>query len=135
MFWRSPALWAAGEPQVVDHSRSRVHVLVLPEAENGPPLRQQTRVGVAIAGRVPLQLGAPPVGVGNRMRRVNGTPVPEASVDEHRDACSRQEDVGASSGQAWQRTVDPVANPSSKERAPQSHLGHGVASGLPSHAR
>jgi hypothetical protein len=67
---------------------------MLPEPQNGPSPVPQFRVGPPVPENIAVELLRPPFLVGPRPRRVIGTTVPEAPVDEHRKALPSPNDVG-----------------------------------------
>jgi hypothetical protein len=80
-------------PQRDDPLGDELGVLVLPHTLDVPPLSGQRRVDSTITLDVPLQLRGPVLDVGLRDRAVLGATMPEAPVDEHRDARLRQNHV------------------------------------------
>jgi hypothetical protein len=60
-------------------------VFVLPDADDLPPCIPQSSICVSVTDDVRLELGDPPRPVGFGDGRVNGTAVPIATVDVHRD--------------------------------------------------
>lgn len=79
-----------------DDSRNDiVDSLVLPESKHAPPALSEYRIRSEIPFPISSDLGVPPAGIGLRHTAVNGTPVPEASVEENRNPSSRPNYVAA----------------------------------------
>jgi hypothetical protein len=70
-------------------------VLVLPDPHDRPSGVRQRVVVAPVASDIPIELCLPVVAVGARSRAVLWAPVPEAAVDEHGHARTREDDVGA----------------------------------------
>ena len=68
---------------------------MLPEPHDGPTCASELLRRVAVALTVPLQLIAPLCGVGLRHRAMQRAAMPDASIDEDRDAMANEGDVGA----------------------------------------
>ena len=111
------------------------HVLVLPDAEDGPSEGGQMSVGLAVSFDVPCKFGRPPRAVVRGCRLVLGASVPEAAVDEHCDLGAGEKDVSTAPGHAWEGMVDAISEPESVEFAAQQQLRFGVACGLARHPR
>src|SRR4051794_12313656 len=94
----------AGTHGGLDSSRGFDRVFVLPHADDGPAGLTECDVVGAIALHVAVELRLPVVGVGDRMRCVNRTPMPEAAVDE--DGYSRRTEHEVGTDAAITR-VDP----------------------------
>lgn len=101
--------------------------LVFPEAQDGPALCREVFGGLQVAGHVPVELGAPPVGVGLGTGGVLGAAVPEAAVEEDGDPGAAEEYVDGPPGHAGHRRVDPVAQPPAEQQPSYGQLLGGVA--------
>lgn len=67
---------------------------MLPNPNDPPSVTPQQPTLHAVARDVALDLASPEIRVVLRPRRVLRTPVPEAAVDEHREALLRKHEVG-----------------------------------------
>jgi hypothetical protein len=76
-------------------ARDTLHIVMGPSAYHCPTLACEGSICVRIASAIRLDLRSPPLGVRFRPRTVRRTAVPEAAVDEDRDAGTREEQVGA----------------------------------------
>lgn len=104
--------------------------LVLPEPKNSPPTAFQTEGLPPIALDVCGELVGPEVATASRTDIVFGTAVPEASVDEDRDACANEADVcTAESG----LEVLAVSESFGPELPAEPELGAGVLAPDPGH--
>jgi hypothetical protein len=103
-----------------------LHVFVTPEAQDQPPSIRQRFIVAPIACDVRRDLGAPPFGVPLRLRGVQGTPVPEAAVDEDRDSQILEDDVWTHPRDPRDCRVNAVAEPASMEGAAKAHLVIGI---------
>jgi hypothetical protein len=105
---------------------SIIWVLVFPSAHHVPPGFGELRIGVRVSALVCLDLVAPPLRVLLWPRAVFGAAVPEAPVNEDRDAKLWKGDVGCSP-----KARDPIVNSESKPVAMQTgsdrNLGRRVA--------
>jgi hypothetical protein len=59
--------------------------------------------------------------------------VPEAPVDEHRDAAPGEQQIGPTAGEPGQSMVDPEPHPTSVRLLSQGEFRRGVAVRLPGH--
>ena len=82
-----------------------------PVAKHIPPCHLQPSVVSSVASLILPQLLVPEGGVVHRRGVVIGTPVPETSVDEDRDFCPNEVEIGPGSG-------DPTPQPVSQTCAP-----------------
>jgi hypothetical protein len=71
--------------------------LVLPNADHGPTKGFERDIGLLISAAVGPNLLSPPSRVRFGRHAVIGAPMPEASVDEHNDAGTREHDVDSPS--------------------------------------
>jgi hypothetical protein len=89
---------------------------MLPDPNGQPPSLDQQRVGLCIAFAVAPNLWTPIFGVCTSGFRVQSTAVPEASIDEYRNALSRKDNIrNAAGGMPW-RHMDPIAEPTLMQR-------------------
>ena len=68
-----------------------------PESQHSPARQGQGRIGVVVASSVPLNLRYPVISVVFWLTVMVGTAMPEAAVDEHGDARSREYKIGRAS--------------------------------------
>lgn len=113
-----------------NHVSDDLDILVLPHVHRLPPDNGQGGVRATVALRSCRQLGGPPLGVRLRRDEVNGAGVPEATVDEHRQPCPHEHNVGAS-GKVT--AMQPIADASVVQGRPQGDLGLRVPGLLPRH--
>jgi hypothetical protein len=86
---------------------------VLPNPDHGPPGNAETLIGISVSLLICANLLAPELGVVFGPGGVFGASVPEATVDEHRDAGSSEDDVGSASFAGQHRLVDSVSKSTS----------------------
>ena len=65
---------------------------------------------------------------------MDGTSVPETTVDEHRNLGSGEGDVDGAPGKSGHLVLDAVAHSSGKKRFAECNLGRSVPAGLGDHA-
>jgi hypothetical protein len=70
-----------------------LRVFMLPDADGEPAHGREALVGVEVPQAVPLNLGAPVVGICAWRLGVYLTSMPEATVQEYRDALPREDEV------------------------------------------
>ena len=80
-----------------------------PETTHTPTCRAKPTVGVMITFHVVGELAAPPRGVCLWPRRVLGTRVPEAAVDEHSKTVTGEDKIGTTTYAGDRGDVDAVA--------------------------
>lgn len=108
----------------VDHSRDgccrNVRILVLPYADDGPPLLLKQQRVPNVTPPILLDLRRPVAVAGRRSRPMHGASVPEAAVEVYDDPRATKNDIraqGPAIGEA-NREVDPVPQtPPVKRRA------------------
>lgn len=103
------------------------HVLVLPDAQDGPAFGFEGCCDALVSGDVGVELGDPVVAVGLGHVAVLGAHVPEAAVDEHGDLGLGEDDVGVRAdvaGADQQVLAEPQAH--GVEGGAEPDLGLGV---------
>jgi hypothetical protein len=110
-------------------------VLVLPEPEDRPAESSEVVVRLTVPRDVLRELLGPPAAVRHRGSPVLGAGVPEAPVDEHRQATPGERDVGASTSHPGQGQVHAKPKTSPVQLTPERHLGRSITSGLSGHAQ
>lgn len=116
--------------QLTDHPPWVCEHVVLPQSADAPSKGFQLRRLRLIATHILGELGRPERVRGPGADVVLGTAVPEAPVDEHGDAGSREHDVRpASRG----RCMEAVAEPGPPEEPANQALGAGMPSSDPCH--
>ncbi len=68
--------------------------IMLPDANDAPPLPPKPPRHPAVAGHVPLQLRPPEPPIPHRHRPMPGTPMPEAAIDKHRHLLPAKHKIG-----------------------------------------
>lgn len=106
-----------------DHGVSILLHLAFPDPEHEPTRRCKLLVIPAIARLVLGNLLAPELSVLARGEIVFGTPVPEASVDEHGDLGAGKGEIRPSAADSL---VDPVTHARSPETSPDDEFGRRV---------
>jgi hypothetical protein len=86
-------------------------ILVRPDPDNLPPSLGQTHVRIGVAPTIRLDLASPPVGVGLRPGGMFGAAVPEAPIDEDRNACLCENHVGFAAETTERSQVNPESQP------------------------
>lgn len=110
-----------------DPGRGLARILVLPDSLDEPSGLGEVLVGVDVPFLVALDLVGPVPTVGS----VNPSPVvratmPEASIDEDRDALPTEDDVCSATELGDRANVHPVAEARRMECSTDEHLGLGV---------
>jgi hypothetical protein len=112
---------------------------MFPETENGPARLSERVVGVAISQPVPLDFGAPVIGVCSRRSAVFGATVPKAAVDEDGDTLCRKDQVGGPTQAGYRPSADSISqthrvdtlpNCEFRPRVPRAVGQHGAAHAL-----
>jgi hypothetical protein len=106
---------------------------VLPEPKHGPARGEQILVSATIAFLIGRKLCLPPVSVCARGRSVQWARVPETPVDEHRQPCSRKDDVNSASI-AQNPSVDEEPTTTPVEFTSESHFDRRVLGPYSCHA-
>jgi DNA (cytosine-5)-methyltransferase 1 len=120
--------------QGLNHLSNRcIGALVLPDANHLPACVAKHAIGIAVPRHVAGQLLRPPLTVVARARRVLGTTVPEATVDEDRHVARSEGQVGSPTRQAWQRVIDSIAVSQVMQSTSQFEFRFGVAPRLSRH--
>jgi hypothetical protein len=94
--WPACRASAHGSPQLLDTVGYGPRWLMLPHVHNDPAHLLKLTVFLAITFYIPSEFGPPPVTVVLGQNAVLWTGMPEASVDENRDPCRGERDVGSS---------------------------------------
>ena len=123
-------LCASGPQGRRDAICSLVGGLVFPDADDQPAGFREATVGVAIALYVRLEFRFPPLAIVLRDGPVLRTRVPEATVDEYRDALLREDDVDASSRGRQDLAFEPVAQAATVQFSAERECGLGVLTRL-----
>jgi hypothetical protein len=105
-------------------------VVVFPHSDNRPPCCCQGCVCVLITAPVAFELLGPPRRIGLGLLAMLRASVPEAAIDEDRDALPRENDVDSSSMAGQHRQVHPVPQPKGVERLPKSDFRGRVSRAL-----
>lgn len=100
---------AQGEDDVADSFRSRLWVLMLPDANDGPTSRSQEAVRLTVAVSVPSKLRSPEIAVDDRKYAMLRAAMPETAVDEYGDPMPREHHVGGSPDLREGANTDPKA--------------------------
>jgi DNA (cytosine-5)-methyltransferase 1 len=119
---------------LLDEVGGRVDWLVLPDPKYRPAGGGQQRVGLSVSTAIAGYLSSPILSVSAGGRVMNRTSVPEASIHEHRDSLTREEDVSGAPYSSNRPSIDKVSKTSSVDRASDRHLGGGVSSLVAAHA-
>lgn len=90
---------------------------MLPDAHDQPPRCREAAVGVSVAIYGALQFVGPPCGVVLWRYRMLGAAVPEAAIDEHRDAHRGKHHVGTPPDARQCGVVDAVPKSEGVKRA------------------
>lgn len=85
---------SSGGDGCFDTVSSLGQVLVLPYAQYGPSVRAERPAVALVPFSGPGELGLPPVAVAARQAQVLRARVPKARVDEARDFCSSEHNIG-----------------------------------------
>ena len=97
----------ASNQSALDPPRRLFNILVLPDPQHPPPCRTQRGIRQPISLDVSIKLRLPPRGVRLWKGLMVRAPMPETSVDEHRQARRHEDDVGPRSWDAVDTTVNP----------------------------
>ncbi len=104
-----------------------LRIFVRPHAQDAPAGGPEGCIGVAIAGDVRFDLRAPPLTIVLRPARVARAGVPEAAVNEHREPCAHEDEIGASAEAAHRGDVDAVTQAPAAQRTTKCQFWSGVA--------
>src|SRR5262249_17488601 len=127
---RGPSYWDEARPVasaqlLCDSRRCCDRIFVLPDLDNEPTGTSERGSLCLVPFAVAVKLCHPVRSVrATRCRTMHRAPVPEAAVYEHRDACSREHDVGpngARSGYGY-GMIDPVPQPCRMQLAPKAQF-------------
>jgi hypothetical protein len=113
-----------GPNRLFDLLRGPTGILVLPHSDDCPTRPGEQLVRLTVASPIRLDLVPPPGGVRLRPGAVSRTPMPEAAVDEYRNAGASEGDVGSPS--TSDRKVGPEPEPVTMEDRSESQLRPGV---------
>ncbi len=111
-------------------------VFVLPDSDHGPASGRKVRVIPLIPVFVPSKLCRPVAAISLRAGAMIGASVPEAAINEDRELCSREDDVGvdrSTLGRNSNWVVHSKAETQGKEGRPNSPLGPGIAPSIALH--
>ena len=108
---------------------------MLPDPYDKPPGRSEQAISLSVAVAIASDLREPVRGVRLRHRAVLGAAVPEAAVEEYRDAGPRERDIGTDRPSTRHRNweVDAEAKTMTMERGPEPQLGSAVAPAVGRH--
>jgi hypothetical protein len=106
---------------------------MLPHPYGRPAGRSKALVGVAVPAHVAFDLLSPPTGIALRARAVLGAPMPEASVDEYRDPCGREQQVSTAS-HPWENGINAVPETPREKQTADGYLRPCVPLALTDHA-
>ena len=95
---------------------------MFPHSYHEPTGLAQAPIGVAIASDVAQQFAAPPGGVGLGPGRMKWADVPEAAVEEHGDAGTAEQQVGATPQGRLRFRVHAVAETTGEHQTPDRPL-------------
>ena len=109
-------------------------VLMFPEPEDRPSCGGKPLIGVPIASAVPGDLLFPVVGVGRSLGVVLWAAVPEAAVEEDRDALSGEDHVSSAPKVRKGPGSYPVSKSEGMRGPAQGHFGTGVTAPVGLHA-
>ena len=109
--------------------------LVLPYPDDDPPCGREGDIVAAIASDIPVELLTPPLAVGLGCLTMQRTAVPEASVDEHRDTSTCEDDIGSHEHRVnHEAEVLAEPEPAGVQDRPETELGSGVRSAVGLHS-
>ena len=120
--------------RLLDEVGGRVDWLVLPDPKYRPTGGGQQRIGLSVSTAIASYLSSPVLSVSAGDRVMYRTSVPEATVHEHSDPLTREEDVSGAPYRSNRSSIDKVSKTSSVDRASYRHLGAGVSSLVAAHA-
>lgn len=123
------------EDQLRDGSRGQLWILVLPNADHRPAVTFQSRSCRQVPTAVRFDFLCPVRLVRRGPRAVVRAPVPEAAVNEHRDATGWEHHIRSHGPRARRpdRKVDSEPKARAMERGPQRALGPAVAPAVRAH--
>lgn len=134
--WRRASCWLPRNGNGPgDAIRRRLDRLVLPNSHDRPAGLGEPAVGVPVTRSGALDLRPPPLGVGNRPRRVLGAAVPEATVDEDRHARAPEDQIGSTTQVRQRLTVYAVTKSASEQFGAEPQLSGSVSPPHLPHAR
>ena len=110
-----------------------LRVLMLPRPKHTPPRECEAHVRIAVSVNIALNLVAPPFSVVLGPSHVLRTPVPEATINEDRDASARESYIGATT-EAGQWVVDAESQTRTVQSGPNRKLRRRVAPPLRPHS-
>jgi|SRR5947209_1635597 len=108
-------------------------ILMLPNSEYRPSGLAEGRVRDGVALAVAGDFRAPVLPVSPRSREVLWTPMPEASVHEHRDARSREHEVSSPALGLERATRDAIPQPERVDRLSKGNLRARVPLAIATH--
>lgn len=121
-------------PQVrTDSFGDVVRLLVLPEPQDRPAVRQEDVVRPPIACDVRAKFRLPPLGIALGERAMFGAQVPEAAVDEYGDPSFLPADIHSETLTAQGTEIDSISDPGGMENASDSELASRIAPPLAAH--
>ena len=106
---------------------------VLPDAENRPALLGEEPPCLPVSLTVPSHLGCPEACIRLGRGVVLGTPMPEAPVYEHRQPCTRENDVGCSPNRPNRASVHEIAQAPGMQGASQRDFGTSIPASICPH--
>lgn len=95
---------------------------MFPETHDLPPRLAEAPIRVSVAPRVRRKLCSPPWCVGSQTASMLTATVPEASIDENSELCSREHDVRTSAEVRQWPCVNAIAQAALVEQGPQREL-------------
>jgi hypothetical protein len=95
---------------------------VLPNANHAPSGRREPGISIRVSKLVRSDLGFPELAIRSRHRSVLRTSVPEAAVDEHRNALGAEHDIRSSAKSGQDCTVKPISKPEPVQLVSQCKL-------------
>ena len=108
-------------------------ILVLPDTHDKPSRRSKGRIVSAITGNISLKLCLPVRTVRSWGPAVFGAGMPEAAVEEHRDACGWKDDVGSAAQRLNRHRMLPEAQPHPVKLRPERDLWPSVRRTVAAH--
>ena len=124
----------SGPDSPLDAGRGLVHVLVFPHTDDKPPRLAQANVAVPVPLNVGRELLGPPLTVRFWRRRMNGTAVPEATIDVHGNSSRPEDEISAPSRTLDRRDIDPIPQTSAPNRFAKLKFRRSVSAGLALHS-